>query len=568
MFRKNSKHQQIELFGINNTLPKKLLDKLYNSAEYHFYNVIFCKINENLFSTLYSDEPSRPNARINCMIAALLLKEKYHCSYRELFDKIHFDVLTKTALGLDAMDDIPFTEATLFNFQNRLLKHQLETGEFLMEQLFDGLTESQLKELKIKTDIQRTDSFMASSNIRSYGRLQLLIEVLRRLWRILDEDDKKKLSERLLEYTNKTSGQYIYQLRSEDLPKEIEKIAELYQYLKKNIISKYEDTEYFKIFDRVYTEHFTEVDERIEVKANEDISSSSLQSPDDLDATYRKKRGESYHGQSINVTETASPGNPINLITDIEVNANNIDDSEVLNKKIDRMKEKTPELEEMHTDGGYGSIDNDLRFGELGIRHVQTAVRGRQSGVDLTIEKLNESAYKVKCPLQEVKSGQTRTRHKAMFDVQVCKMCEYSSKCPLKQGKKYRIYYFTEEDYLRNKRNRNILEIPRERRKIRPNVEATVSEFTCRMRKKKMKIRGRFKTQMFAYSMGIMINFGRLYRYNIVNNKNMPLLLIKCIILIYFKRNIREIIHAYDKIKNYLLLISQNNIFTPNYCVF
>jgi hypothetical protein len=566
MFRENCKHQQIELFGINNTLPKKLLDKLYNSAEYHFYNLIFCNINENLFSTLYSDEPSRPNARINCMLAALLLKEKYHCSYRELFDKINFDILTKTALGLDAIDDIPFSEATLFNFQNRLLKHQLETGENLMEQLFDGLTKSQLNDLKLKTDIQRTDSFMASSNIRTYGRLQLLIEVLRRLWRVLDDEDKARLSDRFSGYTNKTSGQYIYQLSSEDLPKEIEKIADLYHYCKKNIISKYEDTEYYKIFDRVYTEHFTEVDEKIEVKANEEISSSSLQSPDDLDATYRKKRGESYHGQSINVTETASPENPINLITDIEVNANNRDDSDVLNKKIDRIKEKTPELEEMHTDGGYGSIVNDLKFEKLGIRHIQTAVRGRQSGVDFTIEKLDESIYKVKCPLQEVMSEQTRKRHKAMFDNKICNNCKCSSKCSLKQGKEYRIYYFTDEDYLRNKRNRNILEIPKERRKIRPNVEATVSEFTCRMRKKKMKVRGKFKTQMFAYSMGIMINFGRIYRYGMVNNDKSTFLLIIYHILMFIKAYIWIIIRLYAKMKYYIRQTSHNNKFTPHFC--
>jgi len=69
------------------------------------------------------------------------------------------------------MNDRAFCEATFFNFQNRLLKYFVETGENLLETLFDGLTKEQLKKLKIKTDIQRSDSFMAMSNIRNYGRV-------------------------------------------------------------------------------------------------------------------------------------------------------------------------------------------------------------------------------------------------------------------------------------------------------------------------------------------------------------------------------------------------------------
>jgi len=59
-----------------------------------------------------------------------------------------------------------------------------------------------------------------------------------------------------------------------------------------------------------------------------------------------------------------------------------------------------------------------------------------------------------------------------------------------------------------------ILEIPPERRKIRPNVEATVREFRNNMNHKgKLKVRGAFKTDIWAYTMAISINFGRIYHY-------------------------------------------------------
>ena len=125
------------------------------------------------------------------MVSAIILAYRKGWTIKEMLEQIDFNLLTRTALGLNKMDDTAFCEATFFNFQNRLLKHFIETGENLLERVFDGLTEEQLKKLKIKTDIQRSDSFMAMSNIRSYGRVQLLIEMLLRLYRILKEEDKE-----------------------------------------------------------------------------------------------------------------------------------------------------------------------------------------------------------------------------------------------------------------------------------------------------------------------------------------------------------------------------------------
>jgi hypothetical protein len=66
---------------------------------------------------------------------------------------------------------------------------------------------------------------------------------------------------------------------------------------------------------------------------------------------------------------------------------------------------------------------------------------------------------------------------------------------------------------LQNRRNRNIMNIPEERRKIRPNVEALMNEFKTRTPGGKLKVRGLFKATLFAFNSGIAINFGRIYRY-------------------------------------------------------
>jgi len=78
--------------------------------------------------------------------------------------------------------------------------------------------------------------------------------------------------------------------------------------------------------------------------------------------------------------------------------------------------------------------------------------------------------------------------------------------------KENRTFHFTHQDYPRLKRPRHIHQMPPERRKLRNNVEATMKEFTCKMPGGKLKVRGAFKTSIFAYSMGISINFGRIFR--------------------------------------------------------
>lgn len=514
MFKINQKHNQNSLWGIQNTLPDKIRKKLLNSQYYFFYEIIFRNINENDFKVLYSEKASRPNAPINCMVAALVLKQKCNWSYEELFEQIEFNLLIKTALGLDRIDELPFDDATIFNFQNRIKDYYITTGINLFERIFDNLTEEQIKQLGLITNIQRIDSMQACSNIRDYSRLQLLIEVLLRLWRILTEADKNSLEQMFSKYTNKSSGQYIYRLKNSEIPHELEKIAEIYHHCHKEIISHYSEQEIYKIFERVYTEHFTELTDKILIKTPEELSSSCLQSPDDVEATYREKRSVEYKGYVFNVAETASPQNKVNLLTDLSVDMNNIDDTKVLNKRIVKIKEKTPDIDELHSDGGYGSAENDKKLAELDITQIQTAVKGRHKEVEIEIETTTDGNYKVKCPYQTVCSERTAKRNKAEFDKSICKNCEYSSKCPAIEMKSSRTYYFTEEDFLRYQRTKNILKIPEERRKIRSNVEATIHEFSCRLVNGKMKVRGFFKATLFAFATAIAINFGRIYRYS------------------------------------------------------
>ncbi len=512
MFKANN---QPELFSFENELSNKVRVALEGSKEKWFYYLILRNIKETDFKSLYSDKASRPNTPVNILVSALILKELKGISYDELMESVMFDLRYKTALGLSDIGEIPFSRATLFNFQNRILDYQQQTGLNLIEQVFDNLSAEQMKKLSVKADIQRSDSTLISSNIKKYSRLQLLIEVLVRLDRILEELDRQFIGEQLKPYLKKGTDKYIYRLKANQLPHELEKLGKVYYRIFEWMSKKeqYHDKQEFINFSRAYKEHFVVVESEVSPKATEELTSSMLQSPDDPNATYRQKRGEHYKGFTVNGTETANPENPLQLITDISVNPNNVDDSQILNERVDKMKEKTPELNEMHTDGGYGSEDNDKKFEELKINQITTAVRGRESEIEKKIEQISGAPdkYTVECPSQKVESIPTKKRHKVRFDMDICRQCPLNERCRIFKNKGR--YYFTHEDYLQNRRNRNIMSIPEERRKLRPNVEALMNEFKIRTPGGKLKVRGLFKATLFAFNTGIAINFGRIYRF-------------------------------------------------------
>jgi len=61
MFKKNTKHLQPALISAASELPEKQLKLLKDSWASTFYREFFCRIDEQVFAELYSNEPSRPN---------------------------------------------------------------------------------------------------------------------------------------------------------------------------------------------------------------------------------------------------------------------------------------------------------------------------------------------------------------------------------------------------------------------------------------------------------------------------------------------------------------------------
>jgi len=101
----------------------------------------------------------------------------------------------------------------------------------------------------------------------------------------------------------------ICKLESTEKPWELDKLGQIYHKLYEALREGYEEIEIFRIFERVYQEHFTVVKNKVAVKKNEEFHNGIFQSPADIYTTYRKKGKKVGKSQSVKVTETANPGN-------------------------------------------------------------------------------------------------------------------------------------------------------------------------------------------------------------------------------------------------------------------
>ena len=187
MYRENKRHLQPYLISNVNDLPEKQRRLLETSWSGTFFREFYSRVDEQPFAELYVDFPSRPNAPINELVSLEFLKDGNGWTDEEMYQHYLFDLQTRHALGLDQLGEAHFELRTLYNFRQRLSQHMQEKGVNLLDRAFEQVTDAQIATFQLKTGKQRMDSVLLGSNIRQRGRLQLLVEVMQRVQRMLRE---------------------------------------------------------------------------------------------------------------------------------------------------------------------------------------------------------------------------------------------------------------------------------------------------------------------------------------------------------------------------------------------
>ena len=520
MFKRNENHGQLDIFAVNSKLNKNQQKYWDNSKEHAFYKSIFMEIDEIPFGVLYSDKKSRPNTPVNQLVGALILKHLYNWTYNELFSNLNFHILTRHAIGIHSLNQEVFCEASIFNFQKKILKYYQNTKVDLIDKVFRSLTSVQLDKMNIDASVQRGDSFLVGSNIMDYTRLELLVEILRRLARILSDEDKALFQEQLKNYTGQSSSNYIYGVEKKNLDEEYKKIGQVYYKIYTLVGKKYSKYQEYKNFERVFKEHFKIESKKIHVNKTSDLNSHILMSPDDSEATFRNKRTKKSKGYSTHISETVNPDNEINLITDVVTVPNNKSDVEILEKRLPSMIEQTPTLKEYFADGAYGGPKVDDILEEHKIIMYQKTCTGRKSNAGLKIEKDDQSQIWVSCKGGQrvlARGAKKEGNYVGEFAPKQCHECPFNKECSLKQlglekEEKRRVIYFDEQKVITHKRLANINRLEGKKKYSRANVEATVKEVKRGMKNEKVRVRGWSRVSIHMILTAIAVNFTRIHK--------------------------------------------------------
>lgn len=532
MFKKNHRHLQIPLTSHVDDLPEKLRKRLENSWAGTFYREFFCRLDEKLFEVLYADFPSRPNVPVNVMAGLEFLKAANGWTDEEMYDTFCYDIQVRYALGYRQLGEGDFDLRTLYYFRERLSRHMQEMGVNLLDQAFEQVTDKQIAAFQLKTGKQRMDSTLLASNIRQMGRVQLLVEVLQRVQRMLSAADQERYAELFAPYIKGHAGQYVYHMRNEEVGTHLQRIGEDMARLLSDLKAAYASEAAYQVLERVFGEHFQVKERKVAVKPAEELSASSLQSPDDLEATYREKRGRGYQGYVANLSETCDPENPsagsgyrpLQLITKVQVAPNATDDSQLLAEALPNLKERT-ELDTIYTDGGHGGPQADVVLQEQQVEHIQTAIRGRDPDPeklhldDFTLQS-NENGKPVKatCPQGQTVSVHTTSQQKAFvahFDPTVCQTCPLVERCPARAGKRDERHHlrFTLSEVQVAQRRRRSREYQKEGRNLRAAVESTVRSVKHPFPAGKLPARGRFRVTCLVIGSAAVANLRRIHRY-------------------------------------------------------
>jgi hypothetical protein len=531
MFRKNTRHLQPILISSGNDLPEKHRKRLENSWAEVFYRETFSRLDERPFGVLYADCPSRPNVPVNVMVGLESLKADFGWSDAELYDRFSYDMQVRYALGYQQLNEGDFDLRSLYYFRERVSRYMQEKGINLIEQAFEQVTDEQIQVYQLKTGKQRMDSTQIASNMREMSRLQLLVEVLQRVQRMLKEEDQKGYAEAFTPFILGHSGQYVYHLKGQDTREHLQKIGELMQRLLAELQSGYGQEPVYAMLERVFGEHFRVEETVVKTKVAKELSASSLQSPDDLEATYREKGHQSYKGYVANLTETCDPDNKLQLITKAEVAPNCVDDAKLMEKDLSNLKERT-DLETLYTDGGYGSPDADQTLRDHQVEQIQTAIRGRAP----SREKLNLADFDIKqtetgkptqitCPQGQtvvVHSSSQKKGYVAHFDLAICQACPlYQRGCPAQPGKRDpRLHLnFSESQANVSQRRRRSLACLKEGRNLRAAIEATVREVKHPFPGSKLPVRGQFRVACMIIGSALATNAHRIQRYLVAKLK-------------------------------------------------
>lgn len=331
---------------------------------------------EDEFADLFDPELGRPNRPVELVLGVLILKEVSDLTDQEALEALEYDVRWWYAFEREP-SELHLCQKTLHNFRTGLIRQDKS------KVAFRRVTDELIGGLGVKVSRQRLDSTHVLSNFAVLTRLGLFCETIRlflRQVRQLDPKAYEQVGQGMLRRHGEESS---YQdARKAEGPRRLSVVArDVYR-----LIQRFEkdkaitSTEGWTLLRRLFEEQCEVKRKAREPKSDDDdegeggvpvelreaaeIRSDSLQTPHDPQVTYSGHKGKGYE---VQVSETCTQGNAVNLIAEVEVTPACESDARATVDVVESLEQAGHKPEELVADTGYSGAANAAELGKRGV---------------------------------------------------------------------------------------------------------------------------------------------------------------------------------------------------------
>lgn len=274
--------QQLSFDDSFMTLTARERSALEKSWVRIFADEIFPAIDEQRFSVLYSDKASRPNAPVNVIIGALIIKELFDYSDDEMVENLMLDLHLQYALHTTSFAEQPLSDKTLSRFRKRCYDYETLHGVDLYHDCVKDLSSKIAGIMKLNGRIRRMDSMMIESNIRFLSRMELIYTCISKLVVFFTEKHPDRVAESLKHYADPNDYNCIfYHQRNEGMEAVVKTLLSDSDSLLAICKTDFEEATEYQLFARCLSEQTVVENGKRRLRAKEDgtMNSSALQNP-------------------------------------------------------------------------------------------------------------------------------------------------------------------------------------------------------------------------------------------------------------------------------------------------
>ena len=513
--------QQISLFTSLGFLSDKILKMLNSSWAQAFSDHIFPNIDEMIFAPLFSQNTnSRPNAPINVLVGALILKELNGLTDEELVLNCNLNLMYQYALHTMSFEDQPISTRSLSRFRERVAAYEVTTDIDLVHECVVKLSEKIREYMDIDPNVKRMDSMMIEANIRRMSRVELLYTCISNLVKMISKDGRKDLIKGLEHYADPNDrNRVIYHDTKTSMKDKFQKVIDDASLLIPKCEDEYSETEAYQLLLRAIGEQTKDDGKggRTAKQKGEGMDSTILQNPSDPDATFRVKAGEEHQGYVGNITEAVSEKGSV--ITDYQYDQNIRSDESFLKEAIENTA-PSEEPQAIIADGAYDSREVKALASEKNITVVTTGLSGRKADPFLAAFVLADDLKSVvTCPAGNAPKSSSYSKSngtiRVSFDLHQCEGCPYREQCHPAMKKRTAVKVFSVKSRAKVMAERSPEAEARRSLvgRIRNGVETVPSLLRNKFHVDKMPVRRKLRTKLFFGFKVAAANCIKLSRY-------------------------------------------------------